>query len=176
MKLTRERKIYAGLMCLGLTGFLIDRAFFGAAPESAVASENVAEVRAAQTPPVGREQNNPPAPDSGSLAQRLEATARAQACDTSDIHDAFQPPASWGGVVRNSQPAPQPGEVFAQKHRLTAVALNGTVGSAVVDGRCLQVGATVDGFKLTSVKRGSVVFRSGDTEVSLRLHNEAASR
>jgi hypothetical protein len=61
-----------------------------------------------------------------------------------------------------------PAEVFKAAHRLTAVLFTERGRHAVVDGKMIMPGQSIDGFTLISVTHDTAVFRSGAVTAVLR--------
>ncbi len=58
--------------------------------------------------------------------------------------------------------------LFSAQHKLNGV-LAGPEPAAIIDRRVIRLGAVVDGYKLTQIRRESVVFRSSEDEVVLHV-------
>jgi hypothetical protein len=191
MKITRERKIFGGLLIVALAALAFDQ-LGGGGTSSDIASAAVAGqenasalllASSASASPATRSNSNAAA-DEPSLAQRLKAAAPIAATVSPDhIRDVFRIPRAWLG---NGQPAPVTqdaatlaAERFAQSHKLSAVSKSasgggagGLAGIAVVDGNLLHPGAVVDGFKLVAVTRTSAIFDCGGAQVVLQLKTD----
>ncbi len=117
----------------------------------------------------------PPAPQPD-LADRLRELADRDGLDVDGAGDAFCPADAWyraGGeepVVVEEQPLPaDPAELFAARHTLAATVIAAGGGTAIVGGRCLAVGKSLDGFRLAAVDERSATFVRGASRVVLRL-------
>jgi hypothetical protein len=60
-------------------------------------------------------------------------------------------------------------DMFAQAHQLTAVVMAPAGNHAIVDGRLMQVGDRLGGFRLAAITPRSVVFVAGEESVVLKL-------
>ena len=178
MKLTKERKLYVGILALAGIGLLVDRLFL--APEDAPSNPSSAAAAAIPTrPPVVVPSASTgaakPAESAGrpSCADRLAKVGRSLPADLSDLRDAFRPSAAWCAAIKTAAPSPSPQQpdkpTFGQQHQLTAVVVDGKGGKAIVDGRCLEVGDQLDGFTLVSVGTKTAVFTNGDVRLVLAL-------
>src|SRR5207248_1245566 len=78
------------------------------------------------------------------LAQRLRNTGKAQSLKVDEITDPFRATAA----------AEQSGENFKTNHSLMAIMVSGRGGSAIISGKCVRVGQSVDGYKLESIADG----------------------
>jgi hypothetical protein len=69
-------------------------------------------------------------------------------------------------------------ERFAASHRLTAIVLNGEEGGgfAVVDGKILHLGATLDGLTLRSLTRQVAIFEGAGVTAPLRVNPATENR
>jgi hypothetical protein len=171
MKLSTNNKIYVGILGLAILALGFDRLFLG--PEAAVP----AHVSAAGSPgTVGTPAaaSACPAQESQSsiqtLAKRLETAGQRGGLDPRSMRDAFVPADSWLGrtpVAPQAQAAPT--KTFAQLHELTSVVCAEEGGSAVIDGKVMQVGQELSGYRLTWVRPGVAVFQSARETVELQL-------
>jgi hypothetical protein len=103
-----------------------------------------------------------------SLADRLKSLALADREPTS-IREAFAPSSAWLAALEDAKPAP-PAEPtaaaadstadFTRQHKLTSVLRRGNAGSAIVDGKFIEIGEQVDGYRLIGLTADSAVFRS----------------
>lgn len=177
--MTRERKILATILTVGVGALLVDRALQSGEPVAAdaavfVAPASAATDGAALTPPAAA----PVAaalPQGPSVAQRLARTAERLAIDPAQVQEAFSPPASWlpQTVAGAEGPAEQPlsaqARQFAQRHRLEAVVLSGDASFVVIDGMTLRRGQPLDGLLLVEIQSRAAVFESAQMRVVLRL-------
>ena len=185
MKLTKQRKIYLAILALALVALAVDRLLSpsgGTAPSEARASS---DAPAAQRPaPEARKPEAKAtakdAPSASSvLADRLEEMRREKGLDLADaaaVPDAFTAPKSWPAVSGAGQATPRQSlaEKFAASHRLEAVMLGSESNYAVVNGRCLRVGETLDGFRLVAIGKQSATFDSEGLQVRLTLEKSDA--
>ncbi|MFK7789188.1 MAG: hypothetical protein AB8C95_06830 [Phycisphaeraceae bacterium] len=164
--MTKQRKMLIGVLCLGVSGLVVDRLFL-AAPESAAADDGevIVEVPAEAPPlpapqPVAAQQNEQTdtLPSYASLAERLVTAQQKQGLQADQTqNDPFDLPAKW--QTDRSTPAfeaAQPTQGSGQ--RLTAVfKLDGTVRSVIdekeeimavisgggLEGRAIRVGQKI---------------------------------
>ncbi|HOB76326.1 MAG TPA: hypothetical protein PKG54_17585 [Phycisphaerae bacterium] len=171
--MNRKRWIYASVLGIALVAFIVDRLFLASpqAAEAKPASPDPGAARPAPSP-TDRPQNAPFVNDA-SLAW-LEKLAPAGAArdifaspDWLESKQANAQATTAGEEEEDSQPGSA--EAFEAAHRLQATTVMGRGGLAVVDGQCLSVGETLDGFRLVRVEAGQVEFRRGSQRVTLSL-------
>jgi hypothetical protein len=85
------------------------------------------------------------------------------------MRDAFELGDAWG--IHSDAPRPQRlmADNFRQAHRLTGVLQSAGRAYAMIDGRIVTIGQTIDGFKLTEVAHRSATFESNTEKVVLSL-------
>jgi hypothetical protein len=163
MKLTRERKIYAAVLGLGLAVVGYDQL---TAPASAdAASEPQATLLMASAPASNKQNNTAHAGDGPSLAVRLsELAAKTGPTSPDQIRDAFVPSQSWlgKGALAGDRIDRAAADKFVQRHRLGTVATSASGDIAVVDDKLMQIGSKLDGFTLISVTTHSALFDAGN--------------
>ena len=186
MKMTRERKIYGALLCLGVAALAADKLFFSPAeapaasllvqnngPRPAVVAHNKPVVAPAAEP----QPKDQPLMGLGALADRMRGMAEAERLDLADAKDAFRPPVAWvGNIAVPTQTQQQSGlgpgdaiSAFREKHHLIAVLKSSKGGMAILDGKSVRPGQSVDGFKLLRVCENSAVFESNGKTVEMQL-------
>ena len=177
---TKRQKILLGVLGLALTVFLADRVYLGmspAGPAQAEASEvadtmgvlpdRVAALSRGEAATIGTGR-----PES-ELVKRLDAVRAAHLVQLEEVTDVFRPSQAWAGPAPQTETPVNSDEIradeFAQDHRLEAAVVSSKGSIAIVNGWCLKIGQELDGFKLVSVGRDSVVFVSGAARATLRL-------
>lgn len=184
MKTSRERNILIAVLSLAGLGLMIDRAVIGS--DVTGPAESSAGVMDSLTPDpasllIAPDQAdhatraNATAQPAESLAQRLRQIADAPSSspdDTLAVRDAFQPAPSWAAP----DPGPDGGdtaalaaEAFKRDHKLDAVLVTGDRRYAVVNGRTIYVGQTVQGYRLLAVRERSAEFQADGVHVSLSI-------
>ena len=177
--MTRERKIYAMILALGVVAFAVDRLMFGGGgPQSASAEP----ARVGEAEDAGGALDRPaPVPHIGieprySLAHHLDAVAATWELDANNCGNAFRPAGPWADASDAAgapRPAgePTPGERFARRHELRAVYVSRGGGMALLAGSHspLTVGESVEGFTLTAVSPRAAVFELDEHRVRLEL-------
>jgi len=168
------------VLALALSAFVADRAFLESGlsgPREAVASPDVtADASGPALAGAGDDLQASRALAVSALAGRLDAIAKAHRLQPEEVKDAFHPSSAWVVVTKAVSPGPPPRPVearpvaFARTHRLGAVVVSGSGGSVIIDGQCVNIGQSVDGFRLVSVGKGWAVLVSDDGDrVTLRL-------
>jgi hypothetical protein len=180
MKLSRERKAYAGMLVLGLLALGADRFIIGS-PSSAGADEytggpeNVpAMADDADAAPPAEPAGPAPRTEVVSLGQRLRQFG---AGGEQPMVDLFQLPAAWrptGPEPLVARPAQRsslsPAELF-KRRKLTGVLVETTgLGrrQAIVDGHAILLGHSLDGFRLVAVTQKTAVFEGDGQQVVLQ--------
>lgn len=116
------------------------------------------------------------------LAQRLRGLGvQGSTDDPSRIKDAFSPGPGWApldsdkvGPTDNIDRL-KAAQNFQKQHVLDAVMINGNQHYAVVGGRVIHVGESLDGYHLEQVHARAVVFQARGIRVELSLKSAAAS-
>jgi len=186
MKLTTERKALAVVLAVAVSAFLVDRFVIGSSPptpnHASGADPQAAAEPAPDAPAAPAEQAQPTeSPPRAMLADRLEQLAGATGVSGSAVGDAFAAPAGWAAPAAPAAPAaarpsvnsPQErARLFAESHRLAAIVLGGKEPQAIIDGQCLAVGQTLEGFRLTAVGRDSATLEREGAAVTLPLSRQ----
>jgi hypothetical protein len=191
MKWTKERKIYAGLLALGMAALGVDRLTRTVPDAAAAAAEDpaslvVAKPSASDPPPVPKAvpANKTAAPvvaPGVPLSERLRRAAGPSTRPSDKLLaavDVFRPSRAWSPPpppppVPTTAPTPRkalpppPDEVgvFRKSHRLTAVIVGrGSTGNrALIDGStALRVGEALDDFRLVEVAHAQATFEFRD--------------
>jgi hypothetical protein len=113
------------------------------------------------------------APDNAgvtTVARRLRAVAGG-ADPLTDLRDAFAPSAAWAADCRPAVDGAASDEAFAADHKLSVVLFSagGAGGSAVIAGRLVHVGQSIDGYCLTAVTPRTARLRGPDGDVELGM-------
>lgn len=169
MMLTKQHKIYLGILGVAALGLVIDRTLLG--PSEAVA-ESAEDLVVTPSADEGFEHTSGTLPSSSdSLAQKLLSIKAASHIDPLNVNNAFTPAWIASVTTATAQIDNQAilAEEFAATHRLTAVMGTGPGGYAIIDGKCLRVGQELDGMRLTSVGDRTAVFESGPLKVELQV-------
>ena len=170
MKVTKQQKVYAGLLVLGLIALVLDRCVF--TPSSADASDQASDLliaKPAQTrteSPAPAHKASATAPAGNPVALKLTQLSESMHLPGTAVKDAFCPAPTWSG----GNTAGPGAEVrsFEQSHTLIGVMLGGASAAAMVDGKLVRVGQSIDGYKLLSVSKGKAVFQSGEITATLQ--------
>jgi hypothetical protein len=173
-----KTKIYLSLIGVGLLALAVDRCYFGAsAPASTKAGqpdagddESPADVNSAPRPKFVPKSAGPtkltvpelhfprnlptydPAHDLRDVFVRMDMEGSVSNID----------PAGNGKTSKDSTVGPIGRDAFRASHRVDAVMVQESLKIAVVDGRWVRVGDTVDGCKLTRIEGDSVYFECHD--------------
>jgi len=180
MTLARQRKIFLGVGAAALVALGADRIFLGSSlsgPESAVASSitdsSQADSAAGADIDALLHDDDPTA--ATSLAQRVNQVSRYRPGLLEDRRDAFKPSAGWVGVDGSGSGLPTNADGFRAAYELVALMPKNRRPCAMVGGRTVFVGQTLDGFTLVEVGARSAVFESVAGRVELKMGDGAAS-
>jgi hypothetical protein len=184
MKLSRERKFFVVICALALCALVYDRCFLGGGDEGDAAAADASSLllgpSAASASPGEKPGGGGGAARKGedasatSISRVLKEMSERNRLELERTRDAFQPPAGWTAV------APVATTIESENHlrrfaarKLTSVVANSRgEAAAMVDGRIVHVGHTIDGFKLVSVDNQSALFESRGARVRLSLSAE----
>ena len=167
MKVTKQQRVYFGLLAIGLVALAVDRLTFS--PSSAEASESPELLLVAKPAgPAGAAANvsskaittfatNP-------VAQKLVALSESMHLTGTPTKDAFSPSLAWSG---KPTVALIDTKSFEATHSLEGVMVSGRHPAAMIAGKLVSVGESIDGYKLVSVADGAATLQSGETLVKL---------
>ena len=186
MQLSTRHKFWIAVLGLGLTALAVDRFILPHDPTSADAAASPAGAAALlvdrpSSPPPASPIPSPAPPagagNSDSLAFLLRGICVHKRLNVATVRDAFSPPPAW---TRQAEPpeskraAPDWSRKFAGSHRLTGVMLAGRRSQALIDGKLVAIGQSVDGCKLIAVTTNSATFVREGTPVTLALDPKRA--
>lgn len=181
MKLSRERKVYFAALVLGLCALGIDRITRGGGTGAETEGEAAVIKPAVHSPapptsrPIVASTHTSGSPG-GTLARRLQDARRPDSARGTPP-DLFQVSAKWAGTVAHAAPPAAPDAVrFRATYHLTGVLISPQGNRAIVNGRSVRVGETLEGFRLMSVDVGRAVLDSGRTQVILSIESPASAR
>ena len=171
MTLTKKQKWYLGVLAIALAVLAVDNLTGGEGPaESRAAS-------AAPLQPIKAPVAVQPSQDKTTSPTTQPRVAMADQLDrmTSGLElaatvDAFAIPQSWlaaeqAKVDAQSENAPP---TFAERHVLTAV-VTGARGMAIVNGKSVRIGQTIEGYRLLSVDTRTARFANDRETVVLKV-------
>lgn len=172
MKLTKSHKVYLLVLGLAATGLAVDRLFLGPGQTGPAPAQAVPSAPAASPSVAPAQATAAAATTLPSVAARLAELARREDLDPASVPEAFVPPKSWTVQAAAKASAAQ---AFAQTHRLTSIVFSAQSGSVTVGDKMITAGQVLDGFRLVSILRRSVLFESveGGDRVELRLESPA---
>jgi hypothetical protein len=170
MKVTKSQRVYFGLLVVGLAALGVDR--FALTPPTALGADDAQSLLVKPADASAGVSDATPLPtavsiQSNPIADKLKQLNDSIPAPKGEIRDAFTPGAAWTGTVAGGVSGST--ATFSQTHHLTGVLVCGRSGQAMVDGKDVLVGQTLDGFKLIAVKPGMAVFAAGDLQTTLRI-------
>jgi hypothetical protein len=201
MAVNKKQMMYGVVLVAAAGGFIWDRMSGGGGPAPAQAaattaapsaSKDAAEPSAdAGTVKSDESKPRPASPTTGPVAigLRLAAAGRTFCLDSANADSAFTVPPGWVKLKPVEVAAQQPqqpagpdraeldraaAEVFGRKHHLDAVMM-GKRATAMVDGRGVLIGQTLDKFELLSVTKTTATFGLRDARAELRLPAKTTS-
>ena len=176
-----KKRMYFGLLIAVGGAFILDRTFHGQ-PASAPAETSSCPPKAAKLP-------KPEPPDAAEPAETADRslTWLEQLGEQRSARDAFAPSAGMlmhyeklrrVAELEEQQQGPTPGspEAFQAEHELQGTFVSREAMLAVVDGRLLRSGDTIDGFRLAKVEPYRAEFRRGRHRVTLSIPLPAATK
>jgi hypothetical protein len=172
MKVTKSQKVYFGVLAVGLLALGVDR--FVLTPPTAAASDDAQSLLVKPgDASTGAADAIPAIPASftiqaNPISDKLKQLNDSVPASKGELRDAFTPGTAWTGATPAAS-ATAAVVNFPDTHHLTGVLVSGRTGQAMVDGKDVLVGQTLDGFKLIAVKPGIAVFQQGDVQVTLRI-------
>ncbi|MFG0331483.1 MAG: hypothetical protein ACF8PN_16470 [Phycisphaerales bacterium] len=174
MELTKQHKLLIGVVGAAVLVVGADRVFLSGAsgPEEAEAA-TPAEPSSAANSLASIESLRAWTVDGETLADRVLALAAPDDFVFDAVADPFTPDASWYPEETES-PGPTPNALSEENapppsFQLEAVMARSGGGQAMINGRILRVGESIDGYMLTVVRAGSVTLESDNGEITLRL-------
>jgi hypothetical protein len=187
--LTKKQISMIAVLGMSVIGFLVDKVLLdSASPKTArAAAPAAARVASDRAPAAGlvKLAGAPQLPVPGAtrtpLAERLEALTLPDG-EPTGIREAFAPSAAWLASLEEVKPKPsgarEPDSTadFVRQHKLTSVLRRGNVGSAVVDGKVVEIGEQLDGYRLTGLTADSAVFQSPRHPKEVRLSIAGAAK
>lgn len=179
MKLSRERKVYVGVLAAAGAIWGADRVFFGGGPQDAAASVVQGQAHKAST------EKRPP-PQQAAVTQLPGAAGAAVVTSLAErlarLDGAAQQGADGGGVfaepewlkAKPSRTAAitkvEAKKSFAETHTVTAVSKpREGVASVIVKGKIVHLNTDLDGHRLTQITPTEAVFVSEEGEARLPL-------
>ncbi|MEQ8770663.1 MAG: hypothetical protein RIB60_09150 [Phycisphaerales bacterium] len=169
MKLTRERKIFFGVLLAAVGALLVDQLVLGP-PQSASADPVVPQV--AVTTAVASD--GTAAPDSPSMQSLAGIAQRVRQLASSDheITDAFLMPESWEPETTPEPEAIDPTRAQdASGLTLSAVLPSASGGVAIINGVSVRAGEAIPGtgYRLLRVGPGVAVVTDGQRAIQVRM-------
>jgi hypothetical protein len=185
MPLTKQQKIYCGVLALAAAAWLGDRFILGG--ETTAPHPAAARSLAVDRPAGAAGAAAPNAAPAVSLAGKFLNFAEKAEKDPERpgvTADAFAPPPHWLQPPAKQTPlatkaAPQAifdVEQFRREHKLTAVLRGGRNDLAVIDGTLIQVGQRIGTFQLVSLTETTATVTVAGTTVTLVLERPADVR
>jgi len=163
MAMSRERKVYAGVLLVVGAALAFDRGFVGVSGAKPV---HAAEMPVAEP----ARQSSKPAIATVTLASRLKQLGEVpRTVDLLETTLQRSAPAIEIEEAPIAAPEADLRQQFASAHHLSALASNGRGANALVNGRAVSIGESIAGYTLTAVTRDAAVFSGPGGTVELHL-------
>lgn len=161
---TQTKIIYGTILGLAAAAFAVDRFVIGTDEQNATSENAIAHAADKSAAASGATKT---------VAARLQDAVVAAATP----RDAFSLPAKWMSEAKaaTSAPARDLAADFHQHHKLNAVLRGEEGGVAIIDGKALRVGQTIDGFTVRSIGQRAVSLAGEGTTVEVRLARPLAA-
>ena len=175
MKLSKERKIFVGLLTLALSAVFIDRVVIG----SGVTEPQQVEAGPVLAGPVSGEQSAAASFDAAlsspvhgpSISDRLSDVVQAQGLAQDDVRDAFAPSKVWAAELGIGQGGTGQAS-FQDRHHLVAVIVTNGERYVIIDDQTLGLGNTLDGYTLVDVSERTAVLESNGHRIELEIPSQ----
>jgi len=170
--ITNQRKLSIAVLALAGGALIVDKMFLGATgPAAARADEVAVQVETTAAAPARSQPAQP------TVAKRLERLAP----HGGEVGDAFAVPAAWRKVaVKAAEQGPNidtPAAAFAKEHHIAAIMRGGQdPARAMVNGKIVSLGDSIDGGTLVEVNDQGAVFEVGGVRVLIALRPEVKGR
>ena len=160
MSLSTKQKAYASVLAMVVIALVADRLFFPA-PDEAAGATLVRVARSAGSTSgadTGATLASPISPQRSVLAARLDAVAEARGFDLENVPDAFE--VAWLEPDGADGVGPGPRGGTGSGLRLNAVMAQGAAGYAIVNGKTLFIGESLNGYRLLAVYDRSAILET----------------
>jgi hypothetical protein len=166
---TRTKIIYGTIVGLAVAALAVDRWVIGVSASSPTVAAVRSAVRVA--PKLPAIDNSP----KKTIATRLRTAV--QSLEEPAAADAFALPAVWMLEVKPAAAGGSASDVaadFVARHKLDAVLKGGEGGVAIINGKALTAGKTIDGFTVAEIGPRSATLVGGGVTVEMKLDRPAA--
>lgn len=171
--------VYGAVLGIAVIVLVADRAM-RQAPAPAEASDSAAATPQRPTPARTTSPPSSAAPMAEKASAHVDGSIKSQWLrdlpEVPEVRDLFamarsKPPETdeQASGQEGRENDPDPSVSFADAHRLHATFQDGRVSYAVIDGRMIQVGQSIDGFRLESVSAYQATFCAGKHKAILSL-------
>jgi len=152
------------IFAVGLVGLALDRVLIRPQGGPAAASAGSVTLPGTDLPEA------PAPPQEAPVTQCLNRLWSDKEVDFERVRNPFALPSSWSNLKEKPARTPSDaGEVFARRHQLTAVVLDGPRSYVLIDDRLLRPGEKIDGFRLVTVENRAALFEGAGMRVRLEL-------
>ncbi len=183
----KKQKVYLAVLGLAVVAFVLDRTLLDAsttAPATATAAlrnRQAKKVQDAKQPGAAAEKDAQQAQAQSdpsrrvSISRQIALACQAETSSSQDpCPDAFAASPLWVAVEVQQEQQEQASrekvalENLKSRYTLTAV-ISGKSGMAILGGRCVRVGQSIEGCTLVEVTGQRAIFQAGQDRVELRV-------
>lgn len=183
MKLSRERKFFVAICGLAVVALVVDRTLLSEAAADDASAADPASLLVTNSPGTtgprpsgaGTTRKGGETSSAAAISSLLAEMADRNRRQLEQTPDAFHPGAAWSAPDM-SQPGPPASDARVEsfaKRKVTSIVAGGRGrAGAMVDGRMVYIGQSLDGFTLVSVDNQSAMFEGRSVQVRLSLTGE----
>lgn len=163
--------IHVGIIGVAIGGLAFDKFVLRAEADTVANAETDAQADLTNTSNASVASRN-----SEPLGERFEMAGQRLALPAFRRLDAFSEPAEEVMVQVESENTSSRGTGFSSRHQLTAVLSQPSGDIAVIDGRLLKIGDTIEGVELIKIETDGAIFSLGEQEIRLPLARPGLDR
>lgn len=164
--------IHVGIVGAALGGLAFDKFVLRAEADTVVPTESLEQTAGVDSSADTQEVSLNTEP----LGERFEQAGQRLSLPAFRRLDAFSEPAEEIVLQAESENPTHQGTGFTSRHQLTAVLSQPSGDIAVVDGRLLKIGDTVEGIELIKIETDGAIFKLGEQEIRLPLDRPGLDR
>lgn len=167
MAISRERKVVVAVLLVAGAGLAVDRGFMGVSGPTPAHASEISPVPA--TEPSTRKAPSPTNQTFTTLSARLKKLGEVQMDNDLLASTLQREPAEEPKAVFPERVVEDGRRQFIASHHLSAIATTTRGSNALVNGRAVLIGESIDGYRLIEVTRAGAVFEGPEGRVELPL-------